>query len=81
MELQLAEALWLWLGLGLRLGPRLVDLRAGVWPMLSVVLLFFLLILLETDLGGSLLLLICAFTVMWVGGARLLPIHLTAARL
>lgn len=64
-----------------RLGPRLVELKHGVAPMLALVLAFFFLILLETDLGGSLLLLICAFTVMWVGGARLLPIAVSAASL
>ncbi len=57
-----------------RLGPLVIDMRRGVMPMLSLVLAFFFLILFETDLGGALLLLICAFSVMWVGGARLLPI-------
>ena len=62
-----------------RLGPLVVDLKRGVAPMFAVALLFFFLILLETDLGASLLLLICAFAVMWVGGARLLPIAVSAA--
>lgn len=57
-----------------RLGPLVIDLRRGVLPMLGLILGFFFLILFETDLGGGMLLLICAFSVMWVGGARLLPI-------
>jgi cell division protein FtsW len=57
-----------------RLGPLVFDLRRGVLPMLSVAIAFFLLVLVETDLGGSMLLLICALATMWVGGARLLPV-------
>lgn len=54
-----------------RLEHLVFDLRRGVMPMLMLVLAFFFLILVETDLGGSMLLLICAFSTMWVGGARL----------
>lgn len=57
-----------------RLGPLVYDVRRGVLPMLTLSLAFFLLVLLETDLGGSMLLLICALSTMWVGGARLLPV-------
>jgi cell division protein FtsW len=57
-----------------RLGPMVYDIRRGVLPMLGVALVFFLLILFETDLGGAMLLLICALSTMWVGGARLLPV-------
>lgn len=57
-----------------RLGPLVYDIRRGVLPMLLLALAFFLLVLLETDLGGSMLLLICALSTMWVGGARLLPV-------
>jgi len=54
-----------------KLGPRVHDLRRGVLPMLALSLFFFALVLVETDLGGSMLLLICALSTMWVGGARM----------
>jgi len=54
-----------------RLGSLVYDLRRGVLPMLTLTLAFFSLILIETDLGGSMLLLICSLSTMWVGGARL----------
>jgi cell division protein FtsW len=54
-----------------RLGGRVREVRAGVLPMLAVALLFFLLIAVETDIGGAMLLLLCAFATMWIGGARL----------
>ncbi len=57
-----------------KLGSLVYDLRRGVLPMLSVALVLFFLVLIETDLGGSMLLLICALSTMWVGGARLLPV-------
>ncbi len=56
-----------------RLGAGVYDLRRGVLPMLALALLFFLLVLVETDLGGAMLLLICVLSTMWVGGARMLP--------
>lgn len=57
-----------------RLGHLVYDVRRGVLPMLALSFAFFLLILVETDLGGAMLLLICALSTMWVGGARLLPV-------
>lgn len=57
----------------LRLGKQVEDLKRGVWPMLRLGLLGFVLILCETDLGGALLFLLCFLATMWVGGAR--PIH------
>ncbi len=57
-----------------KLGSLVYDLRRGIQPMLVLALLFFAMILIETDLGGSMLLLICALSTMWVGGARLLPV-------
>ncbi|MEQ1893048.1 MAG: FtsW/RodA/SpoVE family cell cycle protein [Planctomycetota bacterium] len=54
-----------------KLGPRVHDLKRGVLPMLLLALVFFALVLVETDLGGSMLLLICALSTMWVGGARM----------
>lgn len=57
-----------------KLGPRVHDLRRGVFPMLLLALFFFVVILVETDLGGAMLLLICALSTMWVGGARMLPV-------
>jgi cell division protein FtsW len=56
-----------------RLGRGVYDLVSGVLPMLGLGLVFFLLILGETDLGGALLFLICVLSTMWVGGARPLP--------
>ncbi|MFT5287978.1 MAG: cell division protein FtsW [Planctomycetota bacterium] len=57
-----------------RLGHLVHHIRRGVLPMLALALGFFFLILVETDLGASLLLLICVLSTMWVGGARLLPV-------
>jgi cell division protein FtsW len=57
-----------------KLGHRVHDIRRGVLPMLMLTLVFFTLVLVETDLGGSMLLLICALSTMWVGGARMLPV-------
>ena len=57
-----------------KLGSRVYELKGGVLPMLSLSLFFFSLILVETDLGGAMLCLICALSTMWVGGARLLPV-------
>ncbi len=56
-----------------RLGPLVGQMRRGVLPMLCLALAFFGLILLETDLGAALLLMICVLSTMWVGGAR--PMH------
>ena len=54
----------------IRLGPAVRDVRRGVMPMVAVGCAFFLLILLETDLGGSLLFLICFLGTLWAGGAQ-----------
>ena len=54
----------------IRLGPLVRDVRRGVLPMLAVCGVFFALILAETDLGGSLLFLLCFLATMWAGGAR-----------
>ncbi len=54
-----------------RLGRDVESLRRGVWPMLRLGLVVFLLIVCETDLGGALLFLSCFLITMWVGGARL----------
>lgn len=56
-----------------KLGPHVADFRRGVLPMLGLVLVYFALVLCETDLGGGLLLLICALSTMWVGGAHVMP--------
>jgi len=55
----------------IRLGPAVSDMRRGVLPMLAAGFLFFFLILIETDLGGSLLFMVCFVSTMWVGGADL----------
>jgi len=57
-----------------RLGHLVYDMRRGVMPMLALSFCFFLLVLVETDLGGAMLLLICALSTMWVGGARMLSV-------
>ncbi|MEX1023457.1 MAG: FtsW/RodA/SpoVE family cell cycle protein [Planctomycetota bacterium] len=57
-----------------RLGPRVHRIRRGVLPMLALSFTFFTLILIETDLGGALLLLLCVLSTMWVGGAKMLPV-------
>jgi cell division protein FtsW len=68
-------ALVLWLAdRCVRLGGRVHDVGRGVAPMMAVVAVCFGLILIETDLGGAMLLLICALSTMWVGGARMLPV-------
>ena len=54
-----------------RLGPLVFDLKRGVTPMLSLVCALALLILIETDFGGTMLFLICAISTIWVGGVRL----------
>jgi cell division protein FtsW len=48
----------------------MLGFRRGVLPMLLASFVFFGLVLGETDLGGSLLMLLCALMVMWVGGAQ-----------
>jgi len=55
----------------IRLGTDVEDLKRGVWPMLRLGLLVFVLIVCETDLGGAILFLSCFLITMWVGGARL----------
>ena len=58
-----------------RLGERVTEMRRGVLPMLGFVLVYFALVLAETDLGGAMLLLLCAASTMWFGGVR--SLHLT----
>jgi cell division protein FtsW len=60
-----------------RLEGRLHDFKHGFLPMLSVVLVFFALVAVETDLGGSLLLFLCAIATMWVGGGRVTHLALS----
>lgn len=60
-----------------KLGPLVSDMRRGVVPMLGLIGLVFMLVLVETDVGGSMLLLICAFSTMWVGGAHLKSLAVT----
>jgi len=55
----------------IRLGDGIQDLWKGAIPMLAVGLVFFAMILVETDLGGAILFLVCFLATMWVGGARL----------
>ncbi len=53
-----------------RIGPLLGDIQRGVLPILAVVLFYFGLVLVETDLGGASLLFLCAATTLWIGGAQ-----------
>ena len=55
----------------IRLGDDVRDLKRGALPMLATGLAFFAAILVQTDLGGSILFLCCFLATMWVGGARL----------
>ena len=52
-----------------RLGPKLLDLRQGVLPILGMGLFFVALIGLETDLGGALVFLTVFLCTWFVGGA------------
>ncbi len=53
-----------------RLGPRLLDLRRGVGPVLATGLFVMALIGAETDLGGALLFFLCFVSTLYIGGAR-----------
>jgi len=53
-----------------RLGPRLLDLRHGVGPVLGIGLFVMALIGAETDLGGALLFFLCFVSTLYIGGAR-----------
>jgi len=52
-----------------RLGPKLLDFRRGVLPILALGLFFIALIGLETDLGGALVFLTVFLFTWFVGGA------------
>jgi len=52
-----------------RLGPRLLDVKRGVLPILGLGMVFFVLIGIETDLGGSLVFLFVFLFTWFVGGA------------
>ncbi|MCP5020624.1 MAG: FtsW/RodA/SpoVE family cell cycle protein [bacterium] len=53
------------------LGSDIKDLRRGYLPMVGMCLLFVVPILLEPDLGATLLFIVCFFTVLFLGGARI----------
>lgn len=53
-----------------RLSDAVQDFRRGFAPMMALICLFGALVAFETDLGGSLLLFLCALATMWVGGGR-----------
>ncbi|MEZ5979869.1 MAG: FtsW/RodA/SpoVE family cell cycle protein [Planctomycetota bacterium] len=50
------------------LGPRIDTLRRGLARMMGMVALFCGLVLLQPDLGGTIVMLLCACATMWVGG-------------
>ncbi len=58
----------------IRLGSDVTEMRRGVLPMLAIGFAFFFAILIETDLGGSLLFLVCFVSTMWMGGADLVKV-------
>lgn len=58
-----------------RLSEKLQDFRTGFLPMMGVVLAFVALVGCETDIGGSMLLFLCAIATIWVGGGS--GVHLT----
>ena len=60
-----------------RLGAGVRELWNGYLPMLGFGLGLFGLIVLQPDLGGALLFLICFVSTMWVGGAR--PSHVAGS--
>ena len=68
----------LWVALRIRhLGGEVEDARRGYLPMFLFGMACFSLILLEPDVGGALLFLLCFMSTMWVGGAR--PSHLAGS--
>jgi cell division protein FtsW len=62
-----------------RLGPLLSDLRRGMLPILGVGLTVFILIGMETDLGGALVFLTVFLATWFVGGASIA--HFTGSAL
>lgn len=60
-----------------QLGDGVEEARGGYLPMFLFGMGLFTLILLEPDVGGALLFLICFMSTMWVGGAR--PTHLAGS--
>lgn len=68
----------LWVALRIRhLGDEVEDARAGYLPMFLFGMVCFSLILLEPDVGGAMLFLLCFMSTMYVGGAR--PGHLAGS--
>ena len=62
-------ALILWLAhYCVALGPRIDTLRRGLLRMMGLVALFCVLVLAQPDLGGTIVMLLCACATMWVGG-------------
>ncbi|HED65218.1 MAG TPA: hypothetical protein ENJ09_06635 [Planctomycetes bacterium] len=57
-----------------KLGSLVRNLRRGVLPILAVTSVLFLLVCCETDLGGGLVLFLCALATLWVGGAQVLSV-------
>ncbi len=53
-----------------QLGPQVSDAWRGALPLLSFGLFLFLLIVVEPDFGGAMLLLLSYCATIWVGGAR-----------
>ena len=60
-----------------RLGEGLRDFKTGLLPILAVIVTLFALVAAETDLGGSLLLLVCSISTLWVGGGKMAHLALS----
>jgi cell division protein FtsW len=68
----------LWVALHCKhLGEQVQEGRNGYLPMLLVGVGMFIAILVEPDLGGAMLFLLCFMSTMWMGGAR--PRHLASS--
>ena len=52
-----------------RMGDRLMSSRSTILPVVGMGLFTCMLVFLEPDLGGSLVLMTCFFVTLWVGGA------------
>ena len=63
------------------LGPRIGEWRAGFLPTLAVGFGACLLVFLEPDLGGSVLLLLCFGATLFAGGARMNHVVMTCSSL
>jgi cell division protein FtsW len=57
-------------------GNKIINFRTGFLPLYFVICLFSLLVILEPDIGSSMLIVLTVLTIMYVAGARILHIIL-----